>query len=315
VVKTKSGDSPQKIKAAKHTVEISSTDKVLFPEDGITKGDLINYYQKIAVTILPYLKDRPLIMNRFPDGIGKQGFFQQEISDYYPDWMARLPVQKANGTTTHVLCQDTASLIYLVNQNCITFHVWMSRQDRLQYPDQLIFDLDPPGDDFASVREAAIILRKFLNELDLDAFLKTTGSRGLHVIVPLDRSQEFTTVRKFARDIAEEISRREPDRLTAEQRIEARKGRILVDYVRNSYGQAAIAAYSVRAKPGAPVAAPLDWDELSNQGLDSHRYNIKNIFARLSQKKDPWEGMGRKAYPLVKAQKKLGELNKEAKSK
>ncbi len=305
----------KKIAAGNHTVQLTSTDKVLFPEDGFTKGDLIEYYQRIANTMLPYLRDRPLIMNRFPEGINKEGFFQQEAADYYPDWIQLLPVKKANGITTHVLCQNTATLIYLVNQNCITFHVWMSRRDELQNPDQLIFDLDPPGGDFASVREAALILRKFLNGLGLDAVLKTTGSRGLHVIVPLDRNQDFTTVRQVARDIAEVLSQQEPDKLTAEQRIAAREGRILVDYVRNSYGQAAVAAYSVRAKPGAPIATPLGWDELSDPDLNSQSYNIKNIFRRLSQKKDPWKGTGNQAFSLISAQKELEKLKKKRKTR
>lgn len=301
------------MRVGNHTLRLTNTKRILFPEDGTTKGDLIEYYRQVADVMLPYLKDRPLIIHSFPNGIDKEGFYQQEIPDHYPDWIERLTVKKANGTTTHVLCQNAATLIYLANQNCVTPHVWLSRQDRLQYPDQLIFDLDPPGNDFGSVLEAALILRKFLNDLELEPLIKTTGSRGLHLLVPLDRSLDFTEVRKFAQDVAQVLSQREPDKLTAEQRKEKRKGRILLDYVRNSYGQAVVAAYAVRAKPGAPVATPLDWDELSDHNLNSQSYNIKNLPQRLLQKKDPWKGMGDRPYSLAKAQKKILEFKRKSK--
>jgi len=174
-----------RIKVGKYTVELSNTDKVLFPGDGITKGDLIDYYHQIAAVMLPYIKDRPLVMHRFPDGIDAEGFYQQEIADYFPDWVKRVSVKKEGGSISHVVCQNAATLVYLANQACITLHVWLSRQDRLDNPDQLIFDLDPPDKDFEPVREAAQLLRQFLQGLSLESLVKTTGSRGLACDSPI----------------------------------------------------------------------------------------------------------------------------------
>lgn len=306
----KDGAMTNKIRVGKYTVELSNTDKIFFPEDGITKGDLIDYYHKIASVMLPYLKDRPLVMHRFPDGINMEGFYQQEASDYFPDWIERVSVKKEGGSISHVVCQSTATLVYLANQACITLHVWLSRKEHLYNPDQLIFDLDPPDKDFEPVREAAQLLRKFLNELYLETFIKTTGSRGLHVVVPLDKSAGFDRVRSFARDVAETLSKLESKKLTAELSKEKRGDRVFLDYIRNSYGQTAVAPYAVRAKPGAPVATPLDWDEIADPSLNSQSYTIENMFQRLSQRKDPWEGMWRKTYSLDKAENKLSELKK-----
>jgi bifunctional non-homologous end joining protein LigD len=297
-----------RIRAGKYTVELSNTDKVLFPGDGITKGDLIDYYRQIAVVMLPYIKDRPLVMHRFPDGIDAEGFYQQEVSDYFPDWIERVSVKKEGGSISHVVCRNAATLVYLANQACITLHVWLSRQDRLDNPDQLIFDLDPPDKDFEPVREAAQLLRQFLQGLSLESLVKTTGSRGLHVIVPLDRSAGFDRVRSFARGVAETLSRLEPRKVTSELSKEKRKGRIFLDYIRNSYGQTAVAPYAVRARPGAPVATPLDWDELTELHLNAQSYTIKNMLQRLSRRQDPWQGMWRRVYSLDKAEKKLEEL-------
>ena len=188
--------------------------------------------------------------------------------------------------------------------------MWLSRRDRLDNPDQLIFDLDPPGKDFEPVREAARMLRKFLGELDLETFVKTSGSRGLHIIVPLDRSASFDQVRRFTQNVAGVLSEQEPGKLTSEQRKDKREGRVFMDYLRNSYGQTVVAPYAVRAEPGAPVATPLDWDEIAEPKLTSQTYNINNISWRLTRKKDPWEGLWHKARSLDRAQKKLDELKK-----
>jgi bifunctional non-homologous end joining protein LigD len=297
-----------RIRVGKYAVKLSNTDKVLFPGDSITKGDLIDYYRQIAVVMLPYIKDRPLVMHRFPDGIDAEGFYQQEVSDYFPDWIERVSVKKEGGSISHVVCRNAATLVYLANQACITLHVWLSRQDRLNNPDQLIFDLDPPDKDFEPVREAAQLLRQFLQRLSLESLVKTTGSRGLHVIVPLDRSAGFDRVRSFARGVAETLSRLEPRKVTSELSKEKRKGRIFLDYIRNSYGQTAVAPYAVRARPGAPVATPLDWDELTEPHLNAQSYTIKNMLQRLSRRQDPWQGMWRRVYSLDKAEKKLEEL-------
>lgn len=300
-----------KLRLGRFTVETSNEDKILFPDDKITKGDLIEYYQRIAETLLPYVKQRPLTMKRFPDGIDGESFFQKEIGDYFPDWMDRATVKKEGGKVTHVICNNAAVLVYLANQACIEPHVWLSRKDKPNHPDQLIIDLDPSGEDFASVCFAARAVRVLFDDLDLESFVKTTGSRGAHVLVPLDRSENFDAVRKFAQDAARLLAARHPDKLTIETRKAKRRGRLLLDTARNAYAQTAIAPYAVRAKPGAPVATPVDWDELGNAKLDAQRYNIKNVFQRLGKKSDPWKDLSRLGRSLDDARRRLNQILKE----
>src|SRR5258708_5857947 len=178
-----------------HEGNITRPEKVLFPEDGITKGDLIRYYQRIGRGRLPYLEGRPLALQRFPDGIDKPSFFQKAAAAYSPAWIKKVTVQKAGGTVKHVVCDDVATLVYLANQACITPHIWLSRVDKREFPDQMIFDFDPSTEDVAAVIDAALSLKDILDDLELPAYLKATGSRGLHVGVPLDREQNFDSVR------------------------------------------------------------------------------------------------------------------------
>jgi bifunctional non-homologous end joining protein LigD len=300
------------MRIGRRTVELSNRDKVFFPASNITKGDLIDYYYKVSENMIPHLEARPLTMHRFPDGIDGEGFYQQEISDYFPEWIDRVTVRKEGGTISHAICQNAATLIYLANQACITPHVWLSRKDRLDYPDLMVFDLDPPADDFDPVKYAAQLLGGFLRELGMRPFVKTTGSRGLHVVVPLDRSADFEEVRHFAHDVAATLVEREPDQLTIEQRKEKRSGRVFIDYSRNSYGLTVVPPYAVRAKAGAPIATPIDWDELRDKDLTSQSYTMKNVFRRISHKQDPWRGIGRKTHSLSKAKRQLWSLTNHA---
>ena len=190
------------IRVDRREIEISRPEKVLFPDDGITKGDLIEYYARIAPRMLPQLRDRPLTLERYPNGINTKRFFQKEVSSYFPKWIRRFTVEKVGGTVTHVICNDTATLVYLANQACVTPHIFLSRTDKLDVPDQLVFDLDPPGDDFDLVKATALDFKQLLDELELPAFLKTNGSRGLHVVVPLLRREPYEKVRAFGRDLA-----------------------------------------------------------------------------------------------------------------
>ena len=292
----------------RYTVETSNEDKVFFPDEKITKGDLIDYYQKIADRMVPYLKERPLVMKRYPDGIKGESFYQKEIGDYFPDWIERVKVKKKGGTVTHVQCDNAATLVYLANQACIELHPWLSRSDKLHYPDQLIIDLDPSGDDFSQAVFGARVLKELFDELDLKAFLKTTGSRGLHVLVPLDRRANFDKVREFAQDTAKLLAQRHSDKLTIEARKAKRRGRLLIDTARNAYAQTAVAPYAVRAKPGAPVATPLDWDEIGNKKLNSQSYNVRNIFRRLGRKTDPWKDLPRLGRSLKEARRRLDAI-------
>ena len=279
------------LQVGNHTIETSSEDKCYFPESGITKGDLIDYYRRIADVVLRYLQGRPLTLHRFPNGLPGDGFFQQNASAYFPDWIDRAPVAKEDGQVTHVVCNEAAALVYLANQATITLHAWLSRTDALQQPDQLVFDLDPSGSDFGQVRTAAQIVREALEDEGLMAFVMTTGSSGLHVRAPLRRGPDFDRVRAFARKMADQLADRHPKLLTTEQRKAKRRGRIFLDTGRNAYAQTAVVPYSVRAREGAPIAAPLTWNELDNPDLSPRRYTVRNIFRRLGQKKDPWADM------------------------
>ena len=297
---------PLELEADGRAVEVSSPDKVLFPKDGITKADLADYYARVAGTMLPHLKGRPISMLRYPDGIDGESFFQKDVPDYFPAWIRRAKVEKEGGTLEMMIAEEPAALVYLAGQACITPHVWLSRIDRPQRPDRLIFDFDPPGDDFGPVREAARRMRDLLEELGLAPFVMTTGSRGLHVTVPLDRSADFDQVRAFARDCAELLVARRPDHLTVEHRKAKRGRRVYVDTGRNAYAQTGVAPYAVRALPGAPVATPLDWSELGRATPRST--TLANLFRRLGRKDDPWAGIDRRAQPLSKAAKRLERM-------
>jgi bifunctional non-homologous end joining protein LigD len=288
-------------------VDISNPDKVLFPRDGITKADLAAYYEEIAGTMLPHVRDRAVAMHRFPDGIRYEGFIQKDVPEYFPEWIKTVTVKKARGSVTHVVIDKPATVVYLADQACITPHVWLSRIDRPDHPDRLIFDLDPSGRAFEGVVAAARALREVLEAIDLVPYLMTTGSRGLHVVVPLDRGADFDTVRALARRVATSVADETPDRFTIEQRKEKRRGRVYLDTMRNAYAQTAVAPYAVRALPGAPVAAPLEWAELSRVA-DAQPYTIKTIARRLARKGDPWKDIARRARAVHEAERQLDAL-------
>jgi bifunctional non-homologous end joining protein LigD len=295
------------------TVDITHPDKELFPEDGITKADLADYYENVSEWMLPHVRNRPLSLMRFPDGIDGQGFFQKNVPDYYPDWIRRVEVDKRGGTVVHALVCDAETLVYLVGQNTITPHVWLSRADRVRQPDRIVFDFDPaPGADFGAVRRAARQTGDLLRELGLEPFAQVTGSKGIHVWTPLRRRATFADVRPFARDVAELLVERHPDHLTLEMRKAERHGRILVDIMRNAYAQTAVPPYAVRPRRGAPVATPLDWDELSDSKLRPDRWTVKNVMRRLSAKGDPWADIASFARGLSRARKNLDRLRREA---
>ncbi len=288
-----------------HQFEISNTDKVLFPDDGITKGQLIQYYLKIAPVMLPYLQDRPLSFQRFPDGIGGEGFYQKSTPEYYPPWIKRAPLPGEKDTTLYAIADSKAALVYFTQQAVITHHTWLSRTDKPHNPDLIVFDLDPQTNDFNSVRETAFGLRDLLSELGLTSYVKTTGSRGLHIVVPIDRKAEFNQVKTFAHETAVLLENRHPETLTTEVRIAKRGTRIFIDTARNNYAQTAVAPYSVRARRGATVAVPITWEELEDKNLNSASYNIDTLFGLLSIRPDPWRNIYKHAQSLDKAEKLL----------
>jgi bifunctional non-homologous end joining protein LigD len=286
-------------------IEISRPEKVLFPDDGITKGELIEYYARIAPWMLPHLRDRPLTLERYPNGIHTKRFFQKEVSSYFPEWIQRVTMEKVGGKVTHVVCNDTATLVYLANQACVTPHIFLSRLDKVHHPDQLVFDLDPQGDDFEVVRSTARAFKQLLDELGLPAFLKTTGSRGLHVVVPLQRREDYEPVRNFARELAAIVVGQAPKERTMEQLKAQRGSRVFIDTNRNGYAQLIAPAYAVRARKGAPVSVPLDWSELKKKSLTSSSFTIRTVFDRLENTTDPWAEFWESAVSLTKARQVL----------
>ena len=300
----------KKLRLDGHIIEITSQEKLYFPESGITKGEIVDYYRRMAPVMLPYLRDRPITMHRFPNGIGEEGFYQQRISDYFPDWIERATVPKEDGETiTHVLINNAATLVYLANQGVITPHIWLSRIDKPDRPDRLIFDLDPSGESGAWVREAAVTVHDLLESLGLTSLVMTSGSAGFHVVVPLDRRLDFEAVRDFAQDVAAVLVQREPDRFTVEHRKDKRGDRILVDTLRNTYAHTAVAPYAVRAKPGAPVATPVRWNEMYRPEITPQRYNPNNVFRRLGKtSRDPWHDIEEYRQSLSDARNRLKAL-------
>lgn len=297
------------MKIENHDIEIKNRDKIFFPADEITKGDLIDYYERISDSILPYLKDRPLSLNRYPNGIREEGFYQKSVPDYFPGWIDTEKVKKKEGgSNKQVVCNKKATLVYLANQGTISFHPWLSTSSDINKPDKLVFDLDPPDSNFEIVIEGAKALHVLLGKkLGLNAFVMTTGSKGLHVVCPLKPEKDFDEIRDFAKKTANHLSNSHPDAYTTETRKDQREGRLFIDYLRNAYAQTSIPPFSVRAREGAPVATPLAWDELNNTDLTSQAYTIKNIFRRLSQKKDPWSQFQNKATNLDDS---IDQLNK-----
>jgi bifunctional non-homologous end joining protein LigD len=296
-----SRQTSETLRVGRQLVEITRPNKVLFPADGITKRELAEYYRQVAPIILPHLRGRPLALERYPEGIGGPGFFQQEAGAYFPRWIRTASLPKQGGSVRHVICGNGATLVYLAGQAVITPHAWLSRVDKPNNPDQMIFDLDPSDGDFKAVCGAAKKLRELLAEYGLPAFVKTTGSRGLHVLVPLDRRADFDRIRAFARQIARRLAQADPEHLTTDARKTKRRGRIFIDTARNSYAQTAAPPYAVRAREGAPVAVPLHWEELDNPQARADQFTIRNIWQRLHSIGDPWKslrGPTRKALDL-----------------
>lgn len=278
---------PDHLELDGHSIAVSSLDKVLFPS-GETKGDLIDYYVRIAPHMLPHSRSRALSMQRFPDGIDKPGFFQKHMPDYFPDWIARTEMEKEGGTVVHVVADNAATLAYLANQGCITPHLALARIDTPHTPDRIVIDLDPSDDDFAKVQESAAALKQALARLGLASFVQTTGSRGLHIVIPIRPQHDFDTVRHWLRDLAAGCVEAAPALMTLEMAKAKRGNRVFVDTLRNAYGQTSVAPYAVRARNHAPVATPLRWEEALASGMSAGKYTITSIFRRLAQVDDPW---------------------------
>ena len=288
-------------------IEITRPEKILFPKK-IKKIDLINYYKGVARFILPFLKNKPLTLQRFPNGIDKPSFFQKSASDYFPDWIKTFKKKD----TEYVICNDKKTLIYLANQAVIPIHTWTSTIDKENYPKTLVFDLDPPGISQNAIDlmiEAALTLKRILEELKLKGFVMTTGSRGIHILIPLKQKQTNIQVRDFAKDIATLVESLNPKKFTTLITKKYRKRKVFLDIFRNSPSQTSVSPYSVRPYFQAPVSSPIEWSQLKDN-FNSKKFNIFNVFAQI--KNNPWKDYHKKSYSLSKSLKKLKKLRKAA---
>ena len=293
------------IAVGKRVIKTSNEDRVVYPRDGIVKGEVIDYYRQVAPHMIPHIRKRRLTMQRFQPNIDATPVFQKDMPGHFPDWVPRIEVPKHGGTVTHVVCDNAETLVYLANQGCLTPHVGLQRVDKNEHPDQMVFDLDPPSDDFNIVRDVAFKARDLFKELALSPFLKTTGSRGLHLVLALDRKLEFEEVRSIAYAIAQEMVRRYPELVTTEMLKKNRGSRLFLDVNRNGTAQTAVPAFALRAIDGAPVAMPITWEELEDPKLNARSFHIKNAVQRMESIEDPWKGFAKSVRSLRAAAKRL----------
>jgi bifunctional non-homologous end joining protein LigD len=269
-------------------IAITHPEKVMFPDDGITKGELAAYYELVAPAMLLHMKGRPVTLERFHRGIGEKGFFQKNVAKGAPAWLERVAVPKKDGVVNYPVVRDTRGIMWLTNQNCITPHVWTSRVPDLFHPDLCIFDLDPLEENADALRSATLLLRDALAELGVTSWVKTSGSKGFHVAFALDEKSDSGQVAHFAHSFGRELVRRAPDLLTQEFYKADRGGKILIDTARNEFGATYAAAYAVRPKPGAPVSAPCTWEEVESGQAGPQTFTLRTMAERLHARGDLW---------------------------
>jgi bifunctional non-homologous end joining protein LigD len=287
---------------------ITHPEKILFPDEGISKGELAAYYEMVAPVMLPHVRARPVTMERFPSGIGKKGFLQKDVSKGFPPWLERIEVPKKGGVVHHPIVTDARSLLWLANQNSITPHVWTSRAPDVYHPDICVFDLDPSVDDAQALVAAAVGLRALLEDVGLPSWVKTSGSKGFHIVVPLDGKAHMGEVAGFAHAVGTLFVARNPSTLTQEFLKSDRGRRILVDTGRNGYSATHAAVYAVRARPAAPVSAPCTWQELESGAVAPRTFTLRNMAARLEAVGDLWADMRRHRRSLRGPVEKLRKL-------
>lgn len=282
----------------KQIIEFTHLDKIIFPQDKLTKKDVITYYQKITPFLLPHIKNHLIVMQRFPEGIDQEGFYQKQISDYFPSWIQRKTINLKKGEKQTVLLVNTQDdLAYLANQNVIVFHSWLSSIQHIDNPDKIVFDLDPDNNSLEEIHMIAKTIKQIAKEQNLIPFIMTTGSKSYHIVIPIYPEHPFEKIHEFAKSIAQIVAQLYPTFCTADLAKEQRKNKVFIDYLRNSYGQTSVAPYSLRALPKAPIATPIEWTELSK--TSPQKYTIKNIFKRLEKKQDPWKDFAKKAMPVI----------------
>ena len=291
--------------SAADPVRITHPEKVLFPEDGITKGELAEYYRQVAPLMVPHIARRPLTLERFHRGIGEKGFYQKSVTKGYPAWLERAAVPKKDGIVHHPLVTDAAGLLWLANMNCITPHVWTARDPDLMHPDLLVFDLDPSEDDDDALRAATLLVRDALAELGLGSRVKTSGSRGFHIVVPLDGSADYPECARFAHGLGHALVERHPETFTQEFYKADRGTRILLDTGRNEYHATYAAPYAVRARNGAPVSAPCTWEEIERGTTGPRSFTLRGFEDRIDRVGDLWKDLHAEPHALAAAAGRL----------
>lgn len=290
-----------KIKIQRRSISLSNLDKIWFPKSKISKGAVIDYYEKVAPLMIAHVKNHILTLQRFPNGIGGQSFYQKNAGSYFPSWIKTIAVKKEEGgTVDYVIAKEPAEIIYLANQGALTFHAWLSLYNKLYYPDRMIFDLDPSINNFSQIRQATLLLKEIFDDLKIPSYPMTTGSHGMHVLVPLKRVHTFDQIADFSYSIAQKMIQEIPKLFTLEVRKDKRGKKIFIDTLRNRYNATSVVPYAVRPHEKAPVAAPLWWQEVSKSSLTSQTFTIKNMPARLKSEGDPWKGIEKKAISLKK---------------
>jgi bifunctional non-homologous end joining protein LigD len=294
--------------SAPERVELTHRDKIYWPKEGYTKGDLLDYYEKIAPTLLPYLTDRPENLNRHPNGIGGKNFYQKNFTNAVPDFVDTKKIfsESNNAYLRYVICNNTEALLYLVNLGCIELNPWNSRVDSLEYPDYMILDLDPHERPWKDLIKVAQEVKKVLDIACEKHYIKTSGKTGLHIIVPMGARYQYDRVREFAELIMRIVNRALPEITTLERNPKKRGGKLYLDYLQNRHGQTLACAYSVRPYPGATVSTPLEWSEVTPK-LDPSKFTIKTIATRLKKKGDLWQGALSRGVDLSEAIRCLEE--------
>ncbi|EFK36628.1 Putative DNA ligase-like protein Rv0938/MT0965 [Chryseobacterium gleum] len=310
--KTENSEKEKEITLDKHKVKLTNQDKIYFPKDGITKGDVIDYYQSVATYILPYLKNRPLSLNRFPNGIEEQGFYQKDAGDTIPDWIKTTQVYSESNDKyiDYIYCNDKATLAYLNNLGCIDMNPWNSSLPDLEHPDYLVLDLDPSKKNtFDDVIETALQVNEVLKSIKIKGYCKTSGSTGIHVYIPMGGKYDFDQVKDFAHILMKQVNEKLPELTTLERSLQKRDNKkIYLDYLQNRTGQTLASAYSLRPKQGASVSMPLDWDELK-PGVKPTDFNIDNALERIKEKGDLFKPVLGKGIDMMKALEALQNID------
>jgi bifunctional non-homologous end joining protein LigD len=289
------------------TVTCTNVDRIMFPADGIKKSEVIGYYHFIADYMLPEIRERAISVERYTKGIDSSGFFQKHYQKHYPAWLDKEELG-AKTRVVYPIVDSAAGLVYLANQGSIAFHIWPSRRETPEYPDLLVFDLDPPEGRFDLVRDTALILHELLEELALPAFVKTTGSKGLHVVSPLDGRATFGEVSQLCNRIGKLLSARHSDKITLEFYKKDRKGRLFFDTLRNALGATLIAPWSLRGRAGAPISMPIGWDEVGDPKLAANGFKLREVRKRIDKRGNPWEKLRTRVGSIDDAESALDNI-------